>query len=88
MLLKLMGRDWVDYCQNLIPDTIDYSTTFSMVACPGVLAKVVAGLTGFSPVVIIARSFWNWSSVMAPDCLVPLEDAIGEGVLVLAIDFC
>ena len=58
-----------------------------MLDCPGVLANVAASLNGFSPAIIVASSCWNWSSVMATDCLVPLEDAIGERILVLALDF-
>ena len=58
-----------------------------MLACPGVLTKVTTGSTGFSTAVMVDRSFWDWYSFMAPDCLVPLEDAIDGGILVLALDF-
>ena len=58
-----------------------------MLACPGVLTKVTTGSTGFSTAVMVDRSFWDWYSFMAPDCLVPLEDYIVEGGLVLALGF-
>ena len=51
----------------------------------GVFEKMTAGLTGSSPAVMIASSFWNWFFVMTPDFLVPLEDAIDEGSLVIAL---
>ena len=59
-----------------------------MLTFPGDIAKVTASLTGFSPAVMVSRSCWNWSLVTNPDCLVTLEDAICEGILVLALDFC
>ena len=59
-----------------------------MLDCPGVLAKLVSAFTGFSPAIMVARSCWNCSSAIAPDCLVPHEYDIGEGILVLALDFC
>ena len=46
---------------------------------------MTAGLTGSSPAVMIASSFWNWFFVMTPYFLVPLEDAIDEGSLVIAL---
>ena len=58
-----------------------------MISCPGVLTNMAAGLTGFSPAIMAVRSSKTYSSVMATDWLVPLENAIGEGSLVLAPGF-
>ena len=57
--------------------TVKQSMKFSILACAGVMEKVVSGLTVFSPAVMIASSSLNWSSVMNPYCLVVLVDAIG-----------
>ena len=49
----------------------------------GLFAKVASGLTEFSPSDVVYSSCCNWSSIMAPYFLVPLEDSIGKGILVL-----
>ena len=59
VMLNLMGRDWLASCHNLIPMAVDYSITFKLIACPGFLVKVVAGLAGFRPDIIVAVSFFN-----------------------------
>ena len=51
------------------------------------LAKGTTVLNGSSPTVMVSRSCFNRSSVMAPYFLVLIEENIGEGSLVLAIDF-
>ena len=58
-----------------------------MISCPGFLAKLAAGFNGFSHAFMVSRSCWNFSSVMYPDCFVPLEDSSVEGSLVISIDF-
>ena len=45
------------------------------------------GLDGFSPSVMDSRFCCNWYSIIAPDCLVALEDAISGGSLGLSLDF-
>ena len=74
-------------CHNFIRVSDEYYMTFSVIACPGVLAKVVAVLTGFSPAATDVRSSPYCSSVIVPDLLVPLEDSICEERLVF-LDFC
>ena len=59
-----------------------------MVACAGVLLKLPPVLTGFSPAIMVTRNSFNWSSIIDTECLVLLEDTIGKGSLVLALDFC
>ena len=52
------------------------------------MEKVAPGFTGFIPAVVVASISLNWSSLVAPACLAPLEDSIGEGILVIALGFC
>ena len=54
---------------------------------PGVMSKLASGLTGLSPSIMVASSYLNSSSVMDPYFLVPLEDTMGEGGLVITVGF-
>ena len=48
---------------------------------------MAAYFTGFIHAVVVASSSLNWSYIMALDCFVIIEDAIGKGDLVLAVYF-
>ena len=58
-----------------------------MLTFPWFLKKVAAGLTVFGPSAMVARIFWNYSSVVDSCFLVSLEYSVVEVSLVLALDF-
>ena len=59
VMLNFRVRYWLAFFRNLIFVAVELSITFSMLACPRVLAKVAAGLSGFSTVVMVTRSCCN-----------------------------